>query len=240
MAFLKIEQIERIELIDEIIETIMKQVAEGKIKPGDRIPGERSLSEMFNVSRTSIRQALKSLEFLGVLEIRHGATTTLKTSSTSLFINPLRFMSILYNIDISEFFDARKTIEIALAKKAAQHASYQDIENMRRCLEIAENSFDNPEDYLYREKDFHECIFIASGNQILTAMINSMNVLLVGSRKESIKTFENLKVSFDKHYKIFEAIEKQDVEAAGEAMLDHLEDVERRLHSLSVMTKPAY
>ena len=225
------QPIERIELIDQIIETITRQIAEGKIKPGDKIPGERSLSEMFNVSRTSIRQALKALEFLGVLEIRHGATTTLKTSGASLFINPLKFLSILYNVDITELFEARKTIEVALAKKAAGHAAVHDIENMQRCLEKAENNLNNPEVFLFAEKDFHECIFVASGNQILTAMINSLNSLLIGSRKESIKTFENLKVSFDEHYRIFEAIKRRDAEAAGNAMLDHLEDVEKRLRA---------
>lgn len=227
MATFRTEPIERVELIDQIIETITRQIADGKIKPGDRIPGERTLSEMLNVSRPSVRQALKVLKFSGVLEIRHGTTTTLKPSS--FFINPLKFMSILYNIDIPELFEARKTIEVALAKKAAQHADSQDIENMRCCLEKAENNLENPEIFLFAEKDFHECIFAASGNRILTDMIKSLSILLIGSRQESIKTFENLKVSFDEHYRIFEAIKERDVEAAGNAMLDHLEDVEKRL-----------
>ncbi|HCC36349.1 MAG TPA: hypothetical protein DEQ14_01320 [Treponema sp.] len=233
MAGFETEPIERIELIDQIIETITRQIAEGKIKPGDSIPGERTLSEMFNVSRTSIRQALKALEFLGVLDIRHGAATTLNTSSSSLFVNPLKFMSILYNVDIAELFEARKTIEVVLAKDAAQNATDTDIESMRLCLEKAKASIEQPEVFLFAEKDFHECIFAASGNRILSAMIRSLTNLLIDSRKESIKTFDNLNVSYDEHYRIFEAIEKRDIEAAGKAMLDHLEDVEKRLYSIN-------
>ena len=215
-----------------IIDTLTTQIAEGKIKPGDKIPGERVLSDMLSVSRMSIRQALKALEFLGVLEIRHGATTTLRTSAANLFTKPIKFMSLLYNVDISELFEVRKTIEVALAKKAAQNATSKDIENMQLCLERAEENLNTMDAFLFAEKDFHECIFAASGNRILAAMINSLNTMLIDSRKESIKTFESLKISFDEHYRIFEAIKSQDAEAAGNTMLDHLEDIERRLKSI--------
>ena len=233
MVTLKAEPIERIELIDQIIDVITAQIREGKIKPGDKIPGERVLANTFNVSRPSIRQALKALEFLGVLEIRHGTTTTLKTSSADLFINPLKYISILYNVDIYELFEARKIIEVAMAKKAAQHATPDDIKKMQCCLEKAENNLNDPNIFLFAEKDFHECIFNASGNRLLTAMINSLNIVLIESRKETIKTFTNLKVSFDMHYRIFDAIKKQDIKAAGKAMLAHLEDVEKRLNQKS-------
>jgi GntR family transcriptional repressor for pyruvate dehydrogenase complex len=235
MQDFKTEPIEKIELIDQIIDTITRQIAEGKIKPGDRIPGERTLSEMLNVSRTSIRQALKALEFMGVLNIQHGTTTTLNTSSAHLFINPLKYMSLLYNMDIQELFDARKPIEVELAKKAAAHAAPGDIERMEQCLTKAEENLDKPDVYLYTEKEFHECIFIASGNRILTAMINSLNALLIGSRKESIKTFPDLRVSYEEHNRIFQAIKAGDSEGAGKAMLDHLEDVEKRLEPVSLV-----
>jgi GntR family transcriptional repressor for pyruvate dehydrogenase complex len=232
MTVIKMEPIEKIELIDQIIDTLTKQIVEGRLKPGDKIPGERTLSEILNVSRTSIRQALKALEFLGVLDIRHGSTTTLNTSSANLFINPLKFMSILYNVKVPELFEARKVIEVELAKMAARNASDEDIENMRRCLEKAKDNFSNPEVFLYAEKDFHGCIFIASRNRILMAMITSLNTLVTGSRMESIKTFSTLEDSYDEHYRIFEAIEKRDIKAAGKAMMDHLVDVEKRLESV--------
>jgi DNA-binding FadR family transcriptional regulator len=229
---LEVKPIEKIVLIDQIIEIIKLQITEGKIKPGSRIPGERTLSEKFKVSRTSIRQALKALEVLGVLEIRHGSTTTLSQDISHLLINPLKFMSILYNVGISELFDTRKIIEVELAKKAAVNATEEDIHLMARCLETAKKNLDNPEVFLYSEKSFHECIFVASGNRLLTAMIESLNTLLIGSRQESIKTFVNLKDSYMEHYKIFKAIKKRSPELAGKAMLDHLEDVEKRLSTV--------
>jgi GntR family transcriptional repressor for pyruvate dehydrogenase complex len=226
------EPIEKIVLIDQIIDVIKRQIAEGKIKPGDKIPGERTLSELFHVSRTSIRQALKALDVLGVLDIRHGSATTLNKDISNLLMNPLKFMSILYNVEISEFFETRKTIEVELARKAAIRATAEDIDMMRQSLNKAENNINNPDIFLYSEKHFHECIFTASRNRILTAMINSLTTLLIGSRQESIKTFSDLRESFNQHNNIFKAIEKREPEGAGHAMLAHLEDVERRLYTI--------
>ncbi|MDR0690094.1 MAG: FadR family transcriptional regulator [Spirochaetaceae bacterium] len=223
------EPIERIVLIDQIIGVIKRQISEGKIKPGDKIPGERTLSELFHVSRTSIRQALKALDVLGVLDIRHGSATTLNKDISSLLINPLKFMSILYNVEIPEFFEVRKTIEVELARKAAIHATEEDINIMKQCLNKMEDNINNPDIFLYSEKYFHECVFTVSRNRLLTAMINSLNTILIGSRQESIKTFTDLRESFNQHLDIFKAIEKREPENAGQAMLAHIEDVERRL-----------
>ncbi|MDR3174196.1 MAG: FadR family transcriptional regulator [Treponema sp.] len=231
---IEIKPVDRILLIDQIIDIIKVQIAQGKINPGDKIPGERTLSEMFNVSRTSVRQALKALEVLGVLEIRHGSTTTLNKDISNLLINPLKFMSILYNVGISELFDTRRTIEVDLAKKAAIHATTEDLSMMRKCLEKMENNLDNPDVYLYSEKNFHEGIFAASRNRILTATIISLNKLLISSRQESIKLFRNLRDSLNEHLKIFRAIEKKDSELAGQAMLEHLADVEKRLNTIDL------
>jgi GntR family transcriptional repressor for pyruvate dehydrogenase complex len=231
---MKIVPIERFLLIDQIIEIIKGQIAEGRIKPGDTIPGERILSGMFNVSRTSVRQALKALAVLGVLEIRPGSKTILSENISNLLLNPLKFMSLLYNVEVPELFETRKTIEVELAKKAALHATDDDIQQMRQCLEKAENNLHNQNVFLYSEKDFHECIFDASRNRILSAMIRSLNTLLISTRKETIKTFSDLKVSFNEHLKIFEAIVAHDAEAAGNAMLEHLADIENRLNTLDL------
>lgn len=231
---MKIAPIERFLLIDQIIEVIKEQIAEGRLKPGDTIPSERTLSELFSVSRTSVRQALKALAVLGVLEIKPGAKTILSENSSNLLINPLKFMSVLYNLEVSELFETRKTIEVELAKKAAINATDDDIELMRLCLERAESNLKTPDVFLYAEKDFHECIFAASRNQILAAMIRSLNVLLIGTRQESIKLFKNLRDSFNEHLKIFNAIESRNPQKAGEAMLEHLVDIEKKLNTLDV------
>jgi GntR family transcriptional repressor for pyruvate dehydrogenase complex len=169
---------------------------------------------------------------LGVLDIRHGSTTTLNKDISNLLINPLKFMSILYNVEIPEFFEVRKTIEVELARKAAIHATEEDLNIMKQCLNKAEDNINNPDIFLYSEKYFHECIFTASRNRILTAMINSLNTILIDSRQESIKTFTDLRESFNQHFDIFKAIEKRDPESAGRAMLAHIEDVERRLYTI--------
>jgi GntR family transcriptional repressor for pyruvate dehydrogenase complex len=226
---LDIKPLERLVLIDQIIETIKRLIAEEKLKPGDTVPSERDLAELFKVSRTSVRQALKALAVMGVFEISHGARTYLNKSINKILINPMQFISLLHNVKPVELFETRKVLEVALAKLAAQHATAEDIQSMRESLDKAKKYLQEPDKFLYAELSFHEQIFKASQNRLLAAMMHSINNLLIDSRETSIKSFKDLSVSLKQHTDIFDALEKHDGEAAGEAMLRHLNDIEGRL-----------
>src|SRR4030065_2519093 len=95
--FLDVKPIEKLVLIDHIIETIGRLIASGKLKPGDVVPSERTLSNLLKVSRNSVRQALKALDVLGVLDINPGARTYLNTSLSHLLVNPMKFMTLLHD-----------------------------------------------------------------------------------------------------------------------------------------------
>jgi len=223
---LNIQPVEKLVLIDQIIEIIGRLIAEGALKPGDTLPSERDLSEMLKVSRTSVRQALKALDVLGVLEISPGSRTFLNKSISKLLINPLKFMTLLHDVTTSELFGTRKIIEVALAKLAALNANKADINKMKNTLKIAEDNLNNPRNYVLVEMEFHDDIFKAAGNRVLSAIMASINNLLLESREKSANLFANLKDSLNQHTKIFEAIKEKDPDKAGNAMLDHLTKVE--------------
>jgi len=224
---LNIKPIEKLVLIDQIIETLGKLIAEGALRPGDNLPSERTLAEMLKVSRTSVRQALKALDVLGVLEIRPGSRTYLNKSISKLLINPMKFMSLLHGVGTIELYETRKIIEVSLARLAAENAVEKDIENMKLLLCRAEESLDDPREFLYAEMEFHDAIFKASGNRILSAMMFSINNLLLESREKTVKLFTNLKDSLKQHAEIFEAIKAKDIDGAGKAMFKHLNEVEQ-------------
>ena len=189
---LNIQPIEKLVLIDQIIETVGRLIAEGLLKPGDALPGERDLSEMLKVSRTSVRQALKALDVLGL-------------------------------------FETRKIIEVALARLAAENATEKDIERMRAALEESKQNLNKPKIYLYLEMDFHEAIFVASSNRILTAFMASINNLLLETREKTVMIYLDLEDSLKQHIKIFNAIRNRNSKKAGEAMFEHLSKIERIL-----------
>lgn len=223
---LNVQPVEKLVLIDQIIEIIGRLIAEGALKPGDTLPSERDLSEMLKVSRTSVRQALKALDVLGVLEISPGSRTFLNKSISKLLINPLKFMTLLHDVTTSELFGTRKIIEVALARQAAVNASEADINKMKDTLKIAEDNLDNPRKYVLVEMEFHDDVFRAAGNRVLSAIMASINNLLLESREKSANLFTNLKDSLNQHTIIFEAIKGKDPDKAGNAMLDHLTKVE--------------
>lgn len=226
---INIQPIEKLVLIDQIIETIGKLIAEGLLKPGDTLPSERTLAEMLKVSRTSVRQALKALDVLGVLEIKPGSRTILNKSLSKLLINPLKFMSLLHNVGILELFKTRKIIEVSLAQLAAENVEEEDIKRMENALKKAEELVGEPDEYLFYEMEFHEAIFKAAKERILTAMMASINNLLLESREKTVKLFNNLADTLDQHFAIFNAIKNRSPNKAGEAMFCHLSEVERVL-----------
>jgi len=223
---LNIQPVEKLVLIDQIIEIIGRLIAEGALKPGDTLPSERDLSEMLKVSRTSVRQALKALDVLGVLEISPGSRTFLNKSITKLLINPLKFMTLLHDITTLELFGTRKIIEVGLARLAAVNASEDDIKIMKNTLKIAEDNLNDPKRYVLVEMEFHDDIFKAAGDRVLSAIMASINNLLLENREKSAHLFTNLKDSLNQHTKIFKAIKEKDPDKAGSAMLDHLTKVE--------------
>lgn len=226
---LNIEPIEKLVLIDQIIETIGRLLAEGVLKPGDALPGERDLSDMLKVSRTSVRQALKALDVLGVLEIKPGSRTYLNKSISKLLINPMKFMTLLHNVGNFELFETRKIIEVALAKLAAENATEADLESMRSALEGSKKNLKNPKLYLNFEMEFHDAVFKASENRILTAFMASINNLLIEVREKTVTAYLDLEDSLKQHIYIFNAIKERNPEKAGKAMFDHLSKIEKIL-----------
>ncbi len=227
--FQEIKPIEKLVLIDHIIEAIGKLIASGKLKPGDMVPSERTLSNLLKVSRNSVRQALKALDVLGVLEIQPGARTYLNTSISNLLINPMKFMTLLHDLKIKELFQTRKIIEVELTKLAASNATEENIAEMLKALEKAKTNINNKNNYLKYEMGFHDAIFKASGNRILGALMASINNLLLESRKKTVKYFPDLSLSLKQHNEIYLSIRERDSKKAGKLMLEHLDSVEHMI-----------
>ena len=223
--FSEVRPIEKLVLIDHIIETIGKLIASGKLKPGDVVPSERTLSNLLHVSRNSIRQALKALDVLGVLEINPGARTYLNTSISNLLVNPMKFMILLHDVKMEELFRTRKIIEVELAKLAAENADEENLKEMQEALNNANLHKNSWNKYLEFEMSFHKAISKASGNRILTALMASVNNLLLEGRKKTFKSDQLL--TLNQHNEIYNSIKQKNPEKAGELMLEHLNYAER-------------
>ena len=159
---LQLRSINKTVLINQIIDEIGQLIIEGQLKPGDYIPSERYLAERFRVSRTSVSQALKSLNILGVIEISPGSKSYINKTPEKLMINPLRFLSMIHNVGPLELIDTRIIIEKELIKIAVANAKEKDIKKLENTLKKAEENIGDFVEYANYQKAFHDYIVFLS------------------------------------------------------------------------------
>jgi GntR family transcriptional repressor for pyruvate dehydrogenase complex len=209
---------------EEVIFQLREMIHRGDLRPGDRLPPERDLARLLGVSRPTLRDGIGSLAAVGVLQSRRGAGTfVVKTEgSPALDSNPLRLMASLHGFTTAETFEARKSLEMAIAGLAAERATSDQLAQMSE--EIAEMfaSLDDPAQYLVHDMRFHQTVAAASGNRILTSLMNMLATILFEVRSKTVKRARDLKESAEMHRNIYRAIRRRDVEAASAAMGDHL------------------
>ena len=232
----KIQPVEKIILIDQIIEKIENLIASGDLNPGDFLPGERILAEKLGVSRTSLRQALKALDVMGVLEIEPGKKTYIKDSFSDILINPFKFIRTVHSIKIKELFKARRVIEEGIVQMAAKRVNPYHWQKIKNYLVDSEKNLENKNGFIYSELMFHKSIIDNADNKILSAVMNSLNELLLVLEKyeKDYLDISDRKFSLEQHKKIFEALREKDPESARFVMHAHLNSMEERLKKMEI------
>jgi GntR family transcriptional repressor for pyruvate dehydrogenase complex len=215
------EVVRRNKVYEEVAKQIERLIVK-KLKPGDKLPSERELADMLQVSRSSIRDAIRSLELVGLVEPRQGAGTIVRESATEPFANALERKQKL----VTELLDFRKMLEPPLAARAATHASTEEMSEMEEILERQEEKQDRGEVTIVEDAEFHYSVALASGNSVVLKVIDILMDLLRDTRERSLQLRGRPQKSLAGHKKILMAIKRRDAEAAKSAMRRHIEDVE--------------
>ena len=213
-------------IYEEIVRQVKAMIADGKLKGGDRLPPERDLAEKFVVSRTSVREALRALESLGLVEIRPGEGTFVRQVSIDALIEPLALLMVSQREATVELFEARRLLEPSLAALAAARATPDEIQEMERILEEQAREIDAGRTGLAQDAQFHAAIGTAAHNRAITRIAHAIMDLLSQSREESLNTPGRPTRSHEDHRRVLAAISRHDSEGARKAMLEHLEAVE--------------
>ena len=208
---------------DIVTERLKDMIISGAYKSGEKLPNEASLCEMFGVSRITIREAIKKLSMMGLLDIRQGKGTFVKSMDLSLFMKPLYQLIDFEEVDIDAIFDARLYIESGTVYLAATRRTEADLERMERILQelkkaIALEALNSVSPY---DSAFHEEIAKCAGNPILLACLQAVNEINKTCVLRLSKSMEMLDDCFDEHYKIYEGIKNQNADAAVEALRRH-------------------
>jgi GntR family transcriptional repressor for pyruvate dehydrogenase complex len=220
------ETIRRNRIYEEIARQIEKMITE-KMKAGDRLPPERQLAEMFGVSRSSIRDAIRTLEMSGLVEARQGLGTVVREHSTDAMVNPLTQVLVQKRKLVGELLDVRKIIEPPLAARAAVHATSDEVAEMDAILQRQEEKMRGGELAIEEDNEFHYAIALAADNSVVLKVLDVLMDLLRETRERSLQVQGRPERSMADHRDILDAIRRQDAAGAEAAMRRHIEAVEK-------------
>jgi GntR family transcriptional repressor for pyruvate dehydrogenase complex len=223
---------------DEAILQIKEMILSGELKPGDRLPPEKLLSESLGLSRSSMREAVKALEVIRVLDVRRGDGTYVTSLEPRLLLEAMSFVIDLQDdSSILELFAVRRILEPAAVALAAAHVTASDIADLRTQLAAVDES-SSVEDLVAHDLNFHGLIASAAGNAYLTSLIDSLSSRTVRARIWRGLTQENsVPRTLGEHHAIVDALERGDAALARALTIVHISGVEQWLtdavHALS-------
>lgn len=211
---------------EEVIEQIKFMITSGQLKKGEKLPPERELVEKFQVSRTSVREALRALQIIGLIESKQGGGNYIRESFEDNLIEPLSLMFVLQNSKNMEILELRTILEVETIKLAAKKISEKSLSRMKEIVEIMKENID--EEYnVVLDKEFHYIIAKESGNRlivsILTAVSSLMDSFIKEAREAILAKLENKEILLQHHENIYQALAEHDENRAAEVMKEHMD-----------------
>ncbi len=223
----RIEPVKSTRIYSEIVRQIRALIADGQLKSGDRLPPERDLAERFRVSRTSVREALRTLESTGLIEIRAGEGAFVRGISVESLVEPLALVILSQREVIADLYEARRLLEPPIAALAAERASPDEVQELTRILDEQAKEVEAGRTGLAQDAAFHTAIAHSAHNRAISRLVTTLVDLLTQTREESLQTPGRPERSHQDHRRILAAVQARDEAAAQHAMLAHLVGVER-------------
>jgi len=220
------EAVRKTKLYEKVAEQIQRLIRDGLLKPGDKLPPERELAETFQVSRSSLRDAIRVLEMMGMVEARQGEGTVVREPSGEAVASPLTALLLQQREFVSELLELRGMIEPTLAARAATHADADDLAHLEDILRRQKEKVDRGELAIEEDSEFHYTIARASSNKVVLQVVDVFMDLLRESRKQSLQVEGRLQKSLVSHQQILRAIAQHDAAAAENAMRRHIQEIE--------------
>jgi GntR family transcriptional regulator, transcriptional repressor for pyruvate dehydrogenase complex len=230
-----LDKIKRISLSDAVTDRIISQIQDGRYRAGDRLPTERELAEQLGVGRTSVREGLRFLEKLGVLEIRQGMGTVVRSLSLGEVFEhlvPVQTIIELPDRDVRDIMHVRRVLEAESAQLAAQHATDRQLGRLEELLHGMAASLEKPRDYLEMDLEFHVVVAEAASNPVLAQLVNLIRDIYTRYFEIVLRDPEMNKTSLGFHRRLYAALRDHDADAARQHILAHLSQAERDVLTL--------
>jgi GntR family transcriptional repressor for pyruvate dehydrogenase complex len=230
MRPLPVKPIRKQSVPEAIIQELKSLIDSGHIPQGGKLPAERELAKILNVSRPSLRVAIKALSLLGILKNRQGDGTYL-TNSDQWSIESLSIMLSVKKGALLDIFEARESIENSCAGFAALRRDEEDLNELQKSLDNMLSNLNYPDRYIGHDLNFHRAVVYAAKNPVLVDLMEKIYKLLVETRNNNRKYPSELyrEKNFQQHTAIFEGIKEGDLQKATKAMAYHMHHIRKRL-----------
>lgn len=217
----RLQAVKRVSLSDTVKETILEWVQSGVFKAGDRLPSEFELMQQLNVGRSSVREAVRGLVLMGILEARPRLGTTVKSVVPDPFDKDL--LGLAEDAALSDFFEVRLLLEQHAAGRAAELASKEDLIKIERAARAVQKKVAEGKNYFRENAIFHLAIAEASHNPVLTYCIKSIVGKLREIREQIVRISQGMsEQDVREHAAIVSAIAARDPRRARQAVQQHL------------------
>jgi GntR family transcriptional repressor for pyruvate dehydrogenase complex len=217
-----IRRVKKVTISEGIAKQIIDLIASGALKPGQRLLSERELCELFGASRTSLREALRCLSIVGVLNARVGECTSVAEDGEKFLQTIIEWRLITEKHDIENLMEVRIALEGVSAANTASHGTEGDIDKIRKLLEKMKASTKDADQFTVLDLEFHLALADASGNSLLSDLISLIRSQLARTLSKVLKLPNAMPLSLKEHIAVFRAIERHEARAAHEAMTAHL------------------
>lgn len=215
-------------LSDEVAETLLREVREGSMQAGERFPSERELSEQFNVSRTVIREAIRSLAGKGVITVQPGrGLSVARVEASTVRESMSLYLQGMDQLDYEMVHEVRATIELQIAAIAASRASEDEV---RALSEVCERMAEHPADIDFTSNadvEFHRTLASITHNPLFTILLDAIGDVLLEIRIETMAIPGRAGKGLEAHRKILAQVAAGNPDKAREAMREHLTESER-------------
>ena len=212
---------------DEAIEKLRAMIVSGTLRPGERLPREADLAANLGLSRNSLREAVRALSLVRILDVRQGDGTYVSSLAADSLLEALSFIvEFHHDASMLEMFEVRRILEPAASARAAMLISAPAIDTLAEILDRA-NAESTVEDLVKVDIEFHRAIAAAAGNSVLTSLIESLTAPTQRARVWRGITQEGaLQRTLDEHRAIFDAIARHDPEMARTWTTVHVAGIE--------------
>lgn len=209
-------------IYEMVMEQIKDIVKKGELKSGDKLPSERDLCEKLEVSRASVREALKALQMVGLIESKHGEGNFINKNFENSLLEPLSIVFLLLGSRSEDVLELRKIIEPETAALAAENITEEQLKELKEITNQL-NGTSDAETCASLDKKFHYKIAQASGNHLISTIMFSISSLIEKYIENSKVHTSNKKIVKIQHEEIYKSLETHNGIAAAAAVKKHLE-----------------